>query len=267
MGKGNEKNRIDKGMITEGLNLNDDNSMFSWFKKGDDAVQMLLVEKGGKDIQVAVKFEEIEANYEIYSIQGASAKINIDHFINQPLKVQEMGEGITKSGTPKKIGDEADLYMTAWCVNKITANSDEKISRDNFWKLKRFIQAIVFGQDEKLRKSPPTGISKSEMKTIKFVWESHKYKVSMSKEAYRKIEEKVNKRLKKYAKKKDIDEQRKAETELVKILQKGMSLKPGMFASSKGYANYYTVMFKEIFPADFGTDTRIKKIKEDGKWY
>jgi len=265
-----EENKIEKkpdaGTITKGLDIKDENSMFNWFKKVDDAVQMLLIEKEGKDVQVAVKFAEIEANYEIFHIQGASAKINIDHFPNQPLKVQEMGEGITKSGTPMKTGDLADLYMSAWTVNKITANIDEKISRENFWKMKTFLQKIIFGQDAKLRKSPPPGITKSEMKSIKFAWESYKYKVVMSKEAYRKIEEKVNKKLKKYAKNKDIDELRKAETELVKILQKGMSLKPGQFASAKGYSNYYTAMFKAIFPTNFGTDTRIKKLKDNKQW-
>ena len=261
-----EEKKADAGTITKGLDLKDEHSMFNWFKKGDDAVQMLLVEEKGKDIQKAVKFEEIEANYEIFSIKGASAKINIDHFANQPLKVEEMGEGITKTGTAKKTCDEADLYMSAWTVNKITANIDEKISRENFWKLKSFLHKIVFGSDEKLRKSPPPGISKSEMTTIKFVWESHKYKFSMSKEAYRKVEEKVNKRLKKFAKKNDMDELRKAESELVKLLQRSMALKPGQFASSKGYANYFMVMFHAIFPADFGTDTRIKAIKDKKLW-
>ena len=258
---------VDAGTITKGLDTEDKNSMFNWFKKGDDAVQMLLVDKDGDEVQVAVKFEKQETFYEIFNIQGASAKINIDHFINQPLKVDEMGEGITKTGEPKKTGDEADLYMSAWCVNKITANTDEKISRDNFWKMRTFLQAIIFGKDENQRKSPPAGISKAEQSTMKFVWESHKYKFSVTREAYRKIEEKVNKRLKKFAKKKDIDELRKAETELVKILQKGMSLKPGEYASAKGYANYFTVMYKEIFPPkEFGTDVRIKKLKESGDW-
>ena len=266
MNVGKARRKPDAGTITKGLDLNDEHSMFNWFKKGDDAVQMLLIEEGGKDVQVAVKFEEVEAEYEIYSIQGASAKINVDHFTNMPLKVEEMGAGITKSGTAKKTGDEADLFMSAWCVNKITANSDEKISRDNFWKMKSFLQHIVFGQDEKLRKSPPTGITKSEMKTVKFLWESHKYRVLMSKDAYRKLEEKVNKRLKKFKKKNDMDELRKAESELVKVLQRSMSLKPGQFASAKGYANYFTVMFHAMFPDDFGTDVRINKLKDDGKW-
>lgn len=257
---------VDKGTITKGLDLNDNHSMFSWFKKGDDAVQMMLVEKEGEEVQIAVKFQEIEANYEIFDIQGASAKINVDHFANQPLKVAEMGEGITKGGTAKKTGDEADLHMSAWAVNKITANSDEKISRDNFWKMKTFLQSMIFGQDEKLRKSPPPGISKSELKTIKFQWESHKYKVTMTREAYRKLEEKVNKRLKKFADGKDMDELRKAETDLVKFLQKSMTLKAQEFASAKGYANYFTVMFHAMFPKEFGTDTNIKKLKDDGVW-
>jgi len=260
-------NKPDAGTVTKGLNLNDKNSMFDWFKKGDDAVQMMLLQKEGEeDVMVAVKFHEVEKNYEIFYINGASAKIDVDHFANQPLKVAEMGEGITKTGTPKKSGDEADLYMSAWCVNKITANVDEKISRDNFWAMKKFLHEIVFGKNEKLRAAPPKGISKAESSSIKFVWESHKYKFTIGKEAYRKLEEKINKRLKKYAKTKDMDELRKAETELVKILQKGMSLKAAEFVSAKGYANYFTEMFKAIFPDDFGTDTRMKKLKEDGVW-
>jgi len=252
----------DEGTVTKGLDLKDDQSMFSWFKLADDAVQTFIVD--GK--QVSVKFSEIETNYEIFNIQGASAKINIDHFMSLPLKVDAMGDGITKTGTAKTTGDEPDLFMSAWCVNHITANIEEKISRDNFWTMKKFLHAIVFGQDLKLRTSPPKGITKSEMKTIKFSWESHKYTVSMTREAYRALEEKINKTLKKFMKKKDITLLRKAESELVKVLQKSMKLKPGEFSSSKGFGNYFIVMFDAMFPKDFGTDTRIKALKENKEW-
>lgn len=258
----NEETIPDKGTVTKGLDLKDEKSMLSWFKKSDDAVQMFI--EG--DEQKAVKFDEIETHYEIFSLKGASSKIALHHFTDQPLKVDEMGAGITKTGTPKKIGDEADMYMSAWCVNKVTANDDDKISRENFWKLKQFIHKVVFGSDEKLRASPPAGISKSKMTAIKFVWESHKYKVSMTREAYRKLEEKINKKLRKFNDKKDINELRKAESELVKLLQKNMKLKPGEFASAKGFGNYFSVMFDAMFPGDFGTDVRIKKLKEDGAW-
>ena len=252
----------DAGTVTKGLDLKDDQSMFSWFKKADDAVQM-FIEDGE---QIAVKFSEVETNYEIFSIQGASAKINIDHFMSLPLKVDAMGDGITKAGTAKTTGDESDLFMSAWCVNHITANIEEKISRDNFWAMKKFLHEIVFGQNLKLRTSPPKGITKSEMKTNKFVWESHKYSVSMTREAYRALEEKINKTLKKFMKKKDITLLRKAESELVKVLQKSMKLKPGEFSSSKGFGNYFVVMFDAMFPKDFGTDTRIKALKESKEW-
>ena len=254
--------KADSNTVTKGLDLSDDNSMVSWFKKADDAVQTFIIDEK----MVAVKFEEVETYYEIYDIKGASSKIALHHFDEQPLKVDEMGDGITKLGTAKKVGDEADLYMSAWCVNKITANVDEKISRENFWKMKQYLHKIIFGKDAKLRAKPPTGISKSEMVSMKFVWESHKYKVVMTREAYRKLEEKINSKLKKFLKKKDVVILRNAESELVKILQKNMRLKPGEFASSKGFANYFTVMFEAMFPDDFGTDPRIKKLKEDGAW-
>jgi len=248
--------------VSTGLKKADENSMVSWFKKADDAVQMMFID----DEQVAVTHDVVQKNYEVFSVQGAYAKINVDHFIDMPTKVGEMGEGLNKDGTPKKSGDEADLFMSAWCINKITATKDEKATRDNIWKLRNFVHDIVFAGNEGARESPPAGISKHVVSTTTFVWESHKYRVQMAKAAYRKLEEKTNKKLKKFNKNNDPDILRKAESELVKVLQKNMKLRPQQFSSSQGFSNYFIVMFDAMFPDDFGTDTRIKKLKEDGVW-
>ena len=252
----------DSETVTKGIDPKDKDSLLEFVRKSDDNVQQLL--HGEKMVDVI--FTEIEKHYEIFSIKGAYAKVCIDDFENQPIKVEEMGEGINKDGTPKEKGDEADMYMSAYCFNKVTGMKDEKVVRDNVWKLKNLLHSIVFGGDIKQRTSPPKGISKEEMTTIKFEWESYKYKVVIAKDSYRKIELRIQKLLKKALKTKNIDERRKAETILIEFLQKNMKLKTGHYTSAIGFANYFLSMFKAVFPKDFGTDVRIKKLKEDGDW-
>jgi len=254
--------KADSETVTKGIDLEGENSLLNWVRKADDSVQQLFEGDETKD----VIFTEIEKDYEIFTTKGCYAKICVDDFENQPIKVDDMRESMKKDGTKKENGDEADMYMSAYCFNKITALKDEKVGRDPVWKLKNFLHEIVFGGMTDLRDSPPAGISKETTKAIHFQWESYKYTVKMTKDAYRKLEVRINKILKKANKSKSVDDMRKAESVLVQFLQKNLKLKTGQSITAIGFANYYTVMFKAIFPSDFGTDTRIKKLKEDGDW-
>lgn len=219
-------------------------NLLEYIRTTDETVQSLI---GGE----TVEYSSITHTFEIFHIPGCDAKIRDDIFETMPERIAQMSnEKDEKTKKPKFTKEAIEKIITAWCVNRVRARKDERATRDNFWSLVQFVREIVFNEDAKSRANPPKGITKTKAISKYHQWESFKFVVKIPYDTMIRLEAKVRKKREK-GKKKAVY-MAEAESITVIFLQKSMRVKPGQYVTGAGFANYFKVMHKAMFPPEFG---------------
>jgi hypothetical protein len=195
--------------------------------------------------------------YDVFSLKGIEAKFDVDSYDKMVERLEKMESAETEAGKMKYTKKDVQKFIRATCYNKCKATRDELATRDDFVKMAEFVEEILFNQNVKLRDNPPKGISKVQVVSKYYIWETHKYIVKVGVDAYVQLESQVRKLKKKG--KKEAAIMLVAETKKVVFLQKSMRIKPGQYCSGAEYAAYYKELFKEMFPREFGSEKGLKK--------
>lgn len=195
--------------------------------------------------------------YDVFTLKGIEAKFDVDSYDKMVERLEKMESAETQEGKQRFTKKDVLKFIRATCYNKCKATRDELATRDDFVKMSDFVEEILFNQDVKLRDKPPKGITKTQMVSKYYLWESHKYIVKVGIEAYVQLESQVRKLKKKGMKEAAI--MLVAETKKVVFLQKSMRIVPGQYCSGAEYAAYYKVLFKAMFPIEFGSEKGLKK--------
>lgn len=223
-------------------------------------VQSLLGEDPKKPVFVRNYTSTI--TYDVFRLKGIEAKVNQDSYDKFVEKMEKMEQAEEEGGKKKYTKDDVKKYIRATCFNKCKAVNDEMATPEDFLKMVEFVEELLFDQNEDIRMKPPKGITKVTTVSKSYIWESKKFMVKCGIDAYLNVESQVRK-LKKKAKSEDAMNV-VAETKKVVFLQKCMKLLPGEYCSGAEYAAYYKILFKEMYPAAFGSEKGLKKDAETG---
>lgn len=216
----------------------------------------------GDETGETVREGEYTIEYEIFTLKGVEARINVDVFENMGDKIDKMQKETDEDGKPKYTKVGINTFIRKWCFNKVKANGAGLPTRDDFMALVTFIEDMVFNGKHELREKPSKGIDKSKAVSKYKSWDSKKFRVKISVDAYVNIENKVRK-LRKRGQKKDIYNL-EAETEKVAFLQNHMGLKPGEYCSGPEFAAYFRELYKYMFPKTFGVPDKTPEELEKG---
>ena len=258
-----EENGIDNGAKTP---TDHHQSKLMQFIMSEEAASVQTLIDGDEEGQTVMD-GDYTINYEIFTLKGVEARINIDLFETMPERLSKMqSEEDEKTGKKKYTKDDVNKFIKKWCFNKVKANDAHLPTDEDFIVLRDFVEEIVFNEDAKLRVKPPTGIKKSKAVSKYKTWETKKFKVKIPVDAFVNLENKVRKLRKKGLKKDAMNLQ--AETEKVAFLQNHMNLKPGEFCSGPEFAAYYKELYNAMFPSEFGMpdkddDEKEKKDKKE----
>lgn len=195
--------------------------------------------------------------YDVFNLKGIEVKIDVDSYEKMMERLEKMESAETEDGKKRFTKKDVQKFIRATCYNKCKATRDELATRDDFVRMAEFVEAILFNDMVEQRDKPPKGITKSKVVSKYYVWETVKFIVKVSVDAYVQLEAAVRK-VKKKAKKDD-SLNIVAETKKVVFLQKYMRLKPGMYTSGAEYAAYYKEIFKEMYPKEFGSEKGLEK--------
>lgn len=209
-----------------------------------------------------VREGEYVIEYEIFTKKGVEARINKDTFLTMGDKIEKMQKDTDEDGNPKFTKDDVKTFIKKWCFNKVKANGSGMPTRDDFMALVAFVEDVVFNGKTELRETPPKCIDKSNAISKYKSWDSKKFKVKVSVDAFTNLENKVRK-LRKRGLKKDIY-LLEAETEKVAFLQAHMALKPGEYCSGPEFAAYFKEIYKTMFPNTFGKPDKTPEQLEKG---
>lgn len=224
------------------------------FIMSDEAatVQSLI---DGDELGETVREGEYQIEYECFTLKGVEARINIDLFESMPERLTKMQDQTDDDGKPAYTKEGIKTFIKKWCFNKVKANGSGLPTREDFMTLVKYLEEIVFNNDDKLRHKPPKGIDKTKAVSNYKTWESKKFRVKITTEAYINLENKVRK-LRKKGLKKDIYNL-EAETEKVAFLQSHMKLKAGEYCSGPEFAAYFKEISKAMYPNTFGIPDKI----------
>jgi len=220
------------------------------------ATVQTLVGTDPKEHQTVMHYTH-EITYDVFRLKGMEAKFDIDSYDKMLERLEKMEYAETEDGKKKYTKKDVQKFIRATCYNKSKATRDELATRDDFVRMAEFVEDILFNDKTELRDKPPKGITKSQVVSKYYVWESFKFIVKVAVDTYVQLESQVRK-VKKKAKK-DATFNIVAETKKVVFLQKSMRLKPGMYSSGAEYAAYYKEIFKAMYPKEFGSEKGVEK--------
>lgn len=218
-------------------------------------VQSILTDNPDK--KEFVRHFTSEIRYDVYRLKGIEAKVNVESYDKYVEQLEKMEAAESDKGKKKYTKDDVKKFIRATCFNKCRAVKDVLATREDFVKMAQFIESILFDQDLDLRKNPPEEITKVSTLSKYYNWESFKFMVKTSVEAYVQLESNVRKTMKRAAKEAALGIV--AETKKVVFLQKNMKLKPGQYCSGHEYSAYYKELFKAMYPKEFGSEKGLKK--------
>ena len=231
--------------------------LMEWIMSNEAATVQSLID-GDPDNPEFVRHYTQTNTYDVFSLKGIEAKIDIDSYDKMVEKMEKMESAEIEDGKKRYTKKDVLKFIRATCYNKCKATRDKLATRDDFVKMAEFVEDILFNQKYKDPKDIlPEGISQTQMVSKYYLWESHKFIVKVGVDSYVQLESVVRK-----IKKKAIKEAAQgiiAETKKVVFLQKSMKLKPGEYCSGAEYAAYYKELFKAMYPTEFGSDKGLEK--------
>jgi len=255
----NEENKIEE--IPKNTADHHQSKLMTFIMSEQSTTVQTLID--GDEHGETVREGEYTIEYEVFALKGVECRINVDIFENMGDKIDKMQKETDDEGKPKYTKEGIKTFIKKWCFNKVKANGDGEPTSIHFMSLVTFIEDMVFNGKHELRDKPTKGIDKSKAISKYKTWDSKKFKVKITVDAYVNLENKVRK-LRKRGQKKDIYNL-EAETEKVAFLQNHMTLKPGEYCSGLEFAAYFKELYKYMFPATFGVPEKTPEELEKGK--
>lgn len=248
--------KIDKDFDATNPELHHQSKLMEFILSDEQAtVQSMLGGDPGKP--EFVRHYDHTITYDVFTLKGIEAKFDVESYAKMIERMEKMENAELENGKMQYTKKDVQKFIRATCYNKCKATRDELATRDDFMQMAQYVEDIVFNMDDNLRMKPPKGITKSQMVSKYYVWESHKFIVKVSVDAYVQLESQVRK-VKKKAQK-EAAQHIVAETKKVVFLQKNMRIVPGQYCSGAEYAAYYKEIFKAMYPREFASEKGLKK--------
>ena len=163
--------------------------LMEWIMSPERATVQSLID-GDPDKPEFVRDYTQTITYDVFSLNGIEAKIDIDSYYKLAERMEKMESSEIEDGKKRYTKKDVLKFIRATCYNKCKATRDELATRDDFVKMADFVEDILFN-DKKVE--PPAGISHTQVISKYYVWESHKFIVKVGVDSYVQLESIVRK--------------------------------------------------------------------------